>query len=429
MSRVRINCSTLLNGIVSLPPSKSYTHRALVMASLADGESKIENPLLSGDTKATINACIAMGAQIRPVEHDMLVKGCSPKCANDIVNVENSGTTLRFMTSIYSLPPEGYTVLTGDASLRQRPMQPLLDALQQLGVWAVSSRGNGSAPIIVKGGGIRGGLARIRGDISSQYISSLLISTPLAQKDTELLVSDAASKPYIDATMHMLNYFGIKVEREEYTKFRVEAGQRFKSNNLRIPADFSSASFIASAVAIAGGRVELIGANTRMPQADSAILNILEKMGCRIITQGASVIVESDGKILNGGSFDLRDSPDLLPVLSVLALKCDREVSIYGVAHARYKETDRISVMAQEISKLGVKVKERSDGLDILPAKELRKEILYSHADHRVFMALCLASMMVDGGCEVEGAETADISYPNFLRDIADIGVKVERIN
>ncbi len=193
-----------LAGSVSVPPSKSYTHRAVLMASLALGQkgskvSEIRNPLLSRDTNATVDACAAMGASIEREYGVLLIKGMRPRLPDDVVNVENSGTTLRFMTSAFSLAPDGFVLLTGDSSIRRRPMQPLLDALGQLGVQTWTSRGNGCAPVIVKAGGMRGGKASIRGDVSSQFISSLLISSPMAEIDTTLSVADAVCESLQEA--------------------------------------------------------------------------------------------------------------------------------------------------------------------------------------------------------------------------------------
>src|SRR5208283_1172622 len=222
----------------------------------------------------TIAACRAMGATLEARELTLRISGTAPKTPDDIVNVENSGTTLRFMTSVFATAAGGYTVLSGDSSIRRRPRQPLLDTLGELGVEAWSTRMNGCSPVVVKAGGINGGEATIRGDVSSQFVSSLLISAPLAKTDTVLHVADAVSRPYIEATLWLSRQFGVRVERGEYSRFRGEAGQRYKPIRFTIPADFSSASFIVAAVARMGGRVELRNLDPEFPQGDSAILKI-----------------------------------------------------------------------------------------------------------------------------------------------------------
>ena len=424
----RVISSGQLKGSVSVPPSKSYTHRSVLMASLAeDGKSRIRNPLLSRDTIATVEACAAMGAKMERKQGLLTITGTRPKVPDNVVNVENSGTTLRFMSSAFSLAPKGHVVLTGDASIRRRPMQPLLDTLAQLGVQAWSSRGNGCAPIIVESGGMRGGEASIRGDVSSQFVSSLLISTPLAEIDTTLEVADAVSRPYIEMTLRLLQRYGVRVRNKGYSAFEVESDQRYKASDFTVPADFSSASFIVAAVAMLGGRVTIENLDASLPQGDARIAEIARSMGAKVTDADGALVVASDGDPLTGGTFDLGDTPDLLPVVAALALRSGSAVEIVGTAHARFKETDRIAIVAKELSKLGVNVKERPDGLKILPTKgKLSAAPLDAHDDHRMFMAFSLASMLIPGGTPIKGAESLDVSYPTFLEDIRRLGAKVK---
>jgi 3-phosphoshikimate 1-carboxyvinyltransferase len=389
--------------------------------------SRIRNPLLSRDTNATVDACAAIGATMEMKSGVLTVEGTRPRVPDDVVDVENSGTTLRFMTSALSLAPEGHAVLTGDSSIRRRPMQPLLDTLGQLGVQAWSSRGNGCAPVIVKTGGMRGGKASIRGDVSSQFISSLLISTPMAEIDTSLSVADAVSRPYIEMTLRLARLFGVKVRKKGYSEFEVASGQEYRAADFSVPADFSSASFIVAAVAMIGGRVRIENLDASLPQGDARITEIARLMGAKVAEEAGALLVASDGDKLHGGTFDLGDTPDLLPVVAALALRCDSPVEIVGTAHARFKETDRIAIVAKELSKIGANVKERDDGLKILPQKgRLMAAPLDAHGDHRMFMAFSLASMLIPGGAPVVGVESLDVSYPTFLEDIRKLGAKVK---
>jgi 3-phosphoshikimate 1-carboxyvinyltransferase len=392
------------------------------MASLAAGRSRIKNPLFSRDTNATISACRAIGAKVDEVGSSVVIEGTEPRTPDDVVNVENSGTTLRFMTSILSLAPQGYSVLTGDSSIRRRPMKPLLDALAGLGVEAWTTRKNGCAPVVVKGGGMRLASSSMKGDVSSQFVSSLLISTPKAMNDTTLDVIGAVSRPYIEATLTLSNLFGVKIDRNGYERFEVPCGQSYTHTNFTIPGDFISASFIMAAVALVGGAVRIKGLNPALPQGDSAIIEILRGMGVTVEPRKASLSVQSSGSVLNGGRFNLGDTPDLLPVVSALALKCDSPVEIVGVAHARFKETDRIAIVASELSKLGVHIEERHDGLKVHPPSKLHPRVLDAHDDHRMFMAFSLASMLTPGGIPVIGVESLDVSYPSFLTDLKALG-------
>jgi len=425
LGRVRVLSRGTLNGRVKPPPSKSYTHRSVLLASLAEGESRLTNVLFSRDTNATISACTAMGARLTASGEGMRIVGAKPRAPADVVNVENSGTTLRFMTSVLSLAKEGDSVLTGDSSIRSRPMQPLLDALGRLGVQAWSALKNGRAPIIVKGGGMKGGETKIRGDVSSQFVSSLLISSPMAEGSTTIAVEDAVSRPYLEATLATMKSFGVEVGRDEFSEFEV-APASYEPADFAVPSDFSSASFIMAAATVTGGSVKLENLNREYPQGDSAILEILKSMGVKVVTNGNSVTINAEGGRLKGGKFDLRDTPDLLPVVSVLALKCDSPVEIVGTAHARFKETDRIAAVASELKKLGVEVEERSDGLLIPPPSKLRSAPLDAHDDHRMFMALSIASLLIPEGVPILGVESLDVSYPSFLEDLERLGATVK---
>jgi 3-phosphoshikimate 1-carboxyvinyltransferase len=281
----------------------------------------------------------------------------------------------------------------------------------------------------VRGGGIKGGEVEIDGDISSQFISSLLISTPRAHGDTTLNVAGAVSKPYIDATLETLEKFSGRVRRNGYEMFFIEGDQDYGPVYFSVPGDFSSASFIMAAVAIAGGEVKVKGLNFDLPQGDSFFVEILRKLGVQVRLYTDSLLVRSDGGQIGGGTFDLMDTPDLLPVLSVLALRASEPMTIVGVAHARFKETDRIAVVAKEISKLGAKVEETPDGCTIFPPRRLTPGQLDAHDDHRFFMAFALASMLLPEGLAVEGVESIDVSYPAFLADIKRLGARERRIS
>ncbi len=415
------------SGTVTVPPSKSYTHRAIIAASLSSGESKVYNHLVSRDTTATTNACRAMGAKLNEEGSSLVVEGSKPRAADDVVNVENSGTTLRFMTSVFALPRQGYTVLTGDASIRRRPMQGLLDALGALGAKAKSTNGNGHAPIIVGEGGIQGGDVEIRGDVSSQFISSIMIASPLAREDTSLRVSDMVSRPYVEATLQLLALHGIEIGREGDSTFRIRGGQEYRPADFAIPGDFGSAAFVMGAVALAGGDVEISGLTTSLPQGDLAALDFFRRLGIKLDVRQNSVRVVGDGGRLSGGVFDLADSPDLLPVLSMLSLKCDAPVEMRGVSHARFKESDRIEVAAEGLRRMGAVVEEREDGLKAIGPREVKPAVLDAHDDHRMFMAFCLASLIAPGSVRVEGVESLDVSYPSFLEDLAGLGARVTR--
>ncbi|MBC7110233.1 MAG: 3-phosphoshikimate 1-carboxyvinyltransferase, partial [Archaeoglobi archaeon] len=272
-----------LSGEVIAPPSKSYTHRAIVLASLSR-ESEIQNPLIARDTRATMRACEKIGAEMEFDEERSVLKirgvESSPSLPDDVINAENSGTTLRFMTGVCSTIP-GISVLTGDDSLRRRPNAPLINALNELGARVISTKGDGTAPLIVEGK-LKGGFTSISGDVSSQFLSSLLISTPLAEESSEIeITSRIESRPYINMTLEMLRLSKIKVE-ERGNRFIVPGSQNFEFPEIfRIPGDFSSAAFIICGAAITQSSVR-VGNLEPSRQGDSAIIDILLDMGGNI---------------------------------------------------------------------------------------------------------------------------------------------------
>ena len=416
-----------LNGTVRCPSSKSYSHRAIAIASLADRYSTITNPLMARDTLATLSGCGALGADIKYRATKLRITGSH--CFNppeNVINAENSGTTIRILTAMSGLVRTGYTVLTGDESLRSRPMQPLLDALLQLGVEAYSTRENGMPPIIVKGGGIKGGTTLVDGSISSQFISGLLIVSIYADSEIVIKVRGSlVSKPYIQATLATMKHFGVSIDHSPDMLEYYIKNSRYDGTRFDVPSDFSTAALILAGGALVGEKLRVNGLNFEMPQADSRIIDILKSMGCMItVDEEKGEVVINGADRLEGGDFNLADTPDLLPVVSILALKATSPVTITGVAHARVKETDRVSNIAAELIKFGAHINEFRDGLKITAPVVIKNALLEAHNDHRLFMAFTIASMMTEKS-SVAGSQSVDVSYPNFISDMKNIGAKI----
>jgi 3-phosphoshikimate 1-carboxyvinyltransferase len=384
-------------------------------------------PLISRDTLATISASTAMGVSIDRQRSGLTIKGKHIlNTPSNIINAENSGTTIRIFTVMAALASTGFTILTGDASLRKRPMQPALDALGQLGVVCYSSRMNGLAPLLIKGGGIQGGSVIINGNMSSQFLSSLLISTIYAKSPVSIHVKgQQVSKPYVDSTIATMKAFGVAIEyKRDFLEYRIK-NKEYKAGHFNVPADFSAAAMILAAGVLAGGSITIRGLNFLLPQADSKILDILNDMDAQVCVNRTRGEVKVTGSsLLKGGSFDLTDSPDLLPVLSILALKARTPVEISGIAHARLKETDRVSNIASQLKKFGAKVIEQHDQLLITAPKVPKNSRIQTFNDHRLFMAFTIASLLTEK-TEVEGAESIDVSYPSFLQDLVQLGAKI----
>ena len=325
-----------IEGTVKAPPSKSYTHRAFIIAALAEGESIIRDPLYSEDTIASLNACRAFGSEVEVDEDagnqgNCTIKGVGGqlKTPSDVLNVKNSGTTLRIMTSVSALAP-GYTVLTGDESLRKRPMQDLLDSLKNLGVSAFSTRNNGMPPVIVKGS-FKGGKTEIKGSVSSQFISSILIASPYAENAVNLRVKgDFISKPYVDMTIDIMKRFCVQVEYERSkNSFRIEP-QTYKKRDYTVEGDYSSASYIIAAAAALESDVTLKNLLHDSKQGDKLILDIVQDMGCDVKVKRNEVKISGHGK-LKGVDVDLQNAPDLLPTVAALGSLSKGITKITGV--------------------------------------------------------------------------------------------------
>lgn len=390
------------------------------MASLAKGKSTIRNALFSRDTLATINACKVFGAKIESHDSTLVIENADNVSPTGIeIDASNSGTTIRISAAIASLYDTKIT-LTGDSSLRKRPMQPLLDALEKLGAECTST--NGTPPITVKGR-ISGGDTSIAGSVSSQFISALLIAAPKTENGVTLQIEgDLVSKPYLDVTIAVMKEFGVNVSTIiPYKKYNIQK-QDYKPIDFTVPPDFSSIALLLSAAVLVGKDMEIVAPKGDMPQGDKAMISFLEKLGVKI--RADDTIKVQPTSLLTGGRFDLSNTPDLLPPMAILSLKTSQPIELYNVKHARFKETDRISILARELPKIGVRVTEKEDGLILEPPKVVKKADLDSADDHRLFMAFCIAGMFV-GGCTVTNPESVDVSYPNFIEDMTRIKAKI----
>ena len=428
-----------IGGVVKAPPSKSYSHRAVILASLAQGTSKLYDMLYSQDVLSSINVCKALGAEIKKTDDYLEVIGCGGKLHNSSqtpIDLGNSGTTLRLMTSISALS-DNEVILTGDDSLKTRPMGLLMDALKPLGVMAKSVNENEKAPILIKPG-YMGGETNIYGNVSSQFISSILISAPLSDEGVTLYVlPEFKSHPYVDMTLDIMRKFGVKALKGYYLKHencdkeiqncRIDEFKVKKQNYIccdyTVEGDYSSASYLLALIAINGGKAKILNLFKNSKQGDKLILDILEKMGVKITRGEDYVEIESDG-CLKAIDINLSNAPDLLITVAVLAAMAEGTTNITGVAHARVKETDRIDTTCSELKKLNCKLTEREDGMSITGG--VSSGVVDSHGDHRLAMAFSLIGLKHD--IEVTNGEVFDVSFPNFIEAMAEIGFELELV-
>lgn len=410
---------SVLSGEVYAPPSKSYTHRAILITALGPGGTVLR-PLISADTRATISASEAFGAKV-DVGEKVEIQGVNdrPRTPEDVINVLNSGTTMRFCAAVAALTDGA--VLTGDASIRTRPNGPLLGTLNDLGATAFSIRNNGKAPLVVRGK-ISGGTTWLNGGVSSQFLSALLIAAPLAKGDTKIMIEgELKSRPYAEITLDMLADAGVRVEAERQ-EFFVQGGQSFDLKGYTIPGDFSSASYPLAAAAITGSEVTVKGILPSR-QGDSAIIDILGRMGTKVSWDREKGDLKIKGGELEGIEVDASLTPDLVPTIAVLGAVARGKTTVVNAEHVRHKETDRLHAMAVELARMGADIRERPDGLEIVGGK-LHGASVHGYHDHRIVMALTVAGF-VAGGTQIDTAESVDVSYPGFFEQMAGAGAKV----
>ncbi len=396
---------------LTLPGSKSYTHRTLVAAALADGESLLTNALQAEDTELTAGALARLGAGIAWDGDTIRVRGAGGRWVQvpEPIYLGNSGTSMRFLAALAALG-QGEYLLTGTERLCQRPMGELLAALGQLGVRATSEKGDGCPPVRIWGG-LAGGRAVLSGSVSSQYVSALLFIGPLASASVELeITGNLVSRPYVDLTLEVMGNFGISYYREGYQFFQLPGGQSYLPQEYEIEADASSASYFWAAAAVTGGRVTITNLSLESSQGDAAFPRLLERMGCRVECSDAGVAVQ--GGPLHGITVDMAAMPDLVPTLAVVAAFARGDTVITGVAHLRHKESDRLAAVASELGKMGVRVRETADGL-IIQGGQPHGAVIETHQDHRLAMSFAVAGLRTPGTV-INDPEVVAKSFPDF---------------
>ncbi len=421
--RLSILPSTL-SGQIQIPPSKSQTLRALLFALLAKGESVIQNPLASPDTDAMCSALELLGASIEKTPHCLRILGTAGqlKPAQDVIFCGNSGQVLRFVGALAALIPS-YTILTGDASIRtQRPVLPLLKGLSDLGAFAASASGLGTAPIIVRGP-LVGSVARFSGE-DSQPVSGLLIAGSFAPHPITLHVENPGETPWIDLTLSWLKRFGIPYEREGYTTYRLQGNASIEGFHFDVPADFSSLLYPLAAAIITGSQLRLGPLDRTDPQGDKEVIGLLQEWGAQIELEGKTLVVKK-GSSLQGGPVDINRFIDALPILAVLGCFAKTPTHIYNGKIARKKESDRIATIAMELKKMGAVMEEREDGLIVFPSLLCGARVS-AHRDHRIALSLAVAALGAKGETEIDGVEVIAKSYPTFIEDMKKIGAKLQ---
>ena len=408
-----------LNATVRVPGSKSLTNRALLIASLANGKTRLTNVLFSDDSCYFAKALQTLGfdVQLDEANHEMTVIGLGgtiPVKQAELF-IGNAGTAARFLSAFLTLG-NGEYVLDGDSRMRERPIQDLIDALNQLGVELEAK--NNCPPVEIFAKGLMGGKTKIAGNISSQFLSALLMLAPYAKSAVQIeVITELNSKPYVDMTLSIMKDFGVEVERQSYERFTVHPASYVPVTNYSIESDASAASYFFAAPAICGGTVRVENISRPAKQGDITFLDVLQEMGC-IIHEGDSFIEVGGTKSLNGIDVDMRDIPDTAQTLAVIAPFAASPTRIRGIASARMKETDRVHATCTELARLGVRVEEHEDGMTIYPCDQIQPATIQTYNDHRMAMAFSLIGLRAEG-IVIENPACVSKTFPNYF-DVLD---------
>lgn len=409
-----------VRGRIRPPGSKSITNRALICAALAEGDSNLVGALESEDTRVMARSLrhLEIAVTSDDAASAMQVFGCGgdiPATSAELY-VANSGTSMRFLTALAALG-HGWFRLDGTSRMRERPIQDLLNGLGQLGVNAESEVGNGCPPVVVHAAGLTGGKATVNGDISSQFLSGLLMAAPYARQPVELIVEGKlVSRPYVGLTLAVMKAFGVEVPETDLSHFTVPKG-RYQGRTYEIEPDASAASYFFAAAAITGGEVTVEGLSRNSLQGDVAFCECLARMGCEVRHEANSITVA--GRPLHGIEVNMNAISDMVQTLAAVALFADGSTTITGVGHIRHKETDRIGNLAVELRKLGANVEEHAEGLRITPVA-LHGARIATYQDHRMAMSLALVGLRVSG-VVIEDPKCTEKTYPAYFDDLAKL--------
>ena len=422
-----------LNASVRVPGSKSLTNRALLIAALADGKTTLQNALFSDDSRHFANALHTLGFRVEEDEEkkEMSVWGLGGKipATSAELFIGNAGTAARFLTAFLNLG-NGEYILDGEPRMRERPIEDLVKALEPLGAKITHHASRFTSPLCpplkISASGLRGGKTQLAGNVSSQYLSALLMTAPYAQNPVEIeITTELFSKPYVDMTIAIMRDFGVDIERDSYQYFKVSPSLYSPISNYLIESDASAASYFFAAPAIVGGTVQVENISRKSVQGDINFLDILAEMGCKITEEDNAIRIthpfdKAQGKhsSLSGVDVDMSNIPDTAQTLAAIAPFASSPTRIRGIASARVKETDRISAVCNELIRLGVRVEEYQDGMTIYPCENIKPASIATYNDHRMAMAFSLIGLRAEG-VEIENPGCVSKTFPNYF-DVLD---------
>jgi len=413
------------------PPSKYHTHRAFILASLSEGESRITKISESLDNMATLRCLSLLGTRYERSQDGYTVWGGPYQTPENVLDAGNSGSTIYFLLALASTAPEA-VIFTGDASVRSRPQKPYLEALNRWGIEAWSTRGDGRLPIVVKHHDPKrlGPYVEVDG-LLSQWRTGLILLAPLTGHEVKVTTTGVVQEPtYASMTIAMMKQFGVEViVSSDHRSYLIPGKQYYTPTTIQIPGDISLASFALALAALTGSHLVCSNIDLTTIHPEAAIIPVLQRMGVdlRINPEAQSVEITGSGR-LKGIDVDCSDAPDMVPILSVLFALAEGRSRIQNAYQVRFKESNRLAAMCQ-LNKMGARVKETADGLEFEGVEKLRGATIDSFHDHRVQMSFVIAGSVAEGVTLVSDPSASSISYPNFVSDIREIGVPIEAID
>lgn len=409
-----------IHGVVSAPSSKSLSHRAIIAAALSRGTSVLHEVLLCDDIHFTIEGLKKLGVAITCDDTTLTVDGTGGMLCpcTELIHLGNSGSSMRFLTAISALVL-GKTVLTGSKRLCERPMTDIIEPLAKQGI-SVTSAATGCPPMTVQGGTLHGGRVSINGSVSSQFASALFLIAPFAKTMTTIHICDARSLPYITLTRTCMEEFGVHIDQIDTETFNISPNQRYIAHDYAVEGDFSSSSYLFAAAAITHGSVVVKNLSANSSQGDAHFLPLLARMGCHLQQEHDGIRITGP-VTLTGISVDMKNHPDIVQSLAVVAAYANGTTHITNIGHLKHKETDRILKTAEELRKMGIRVETREESITIHGGTPHAASI-ETHGDHRMAMSFAVAALGAKGKTIIHDTDVVKKSYPNFFSDLSSVG-------
>lgn len=418
-----------LQGTAQIPGNKSASARAIVLGSLAEGVSRVSNPLAGADSFSIVSMMQALGAKIDTSNpQGWVFEGVAnqPRVPGCVLDAGNSGTGYYLLTAIASLI-DGYSVISGDYQICRRPAQPLIEALNDLGAQVFSTRNAGVAPLVIKGP-LKGGRTKLPG-INSQWLSPLLIAGALSQEGITVMEDNLMERPYVDMTIGWMKLAGATCSHKNYDEFKVPGGQHYKAFTAHVPADWGSSGYPMIGAAITDSKVTFVGMDPDDFAGERRYPHILKGMGAKVtFSDGGRTVTVEGSSDLHGIEIDCSGTPDAVPILAVLGCKAQGKTVLYNIGASRLKETDRTRSIKEEMTKMGGRFEETSDSLTIYHS-ELKGANIDGRHDHRIVMATAVAGLIANGPTLIDHAEYVKVSFPTFYEVMKGLGAHIELVD